>query len=81
MKPTKLKLDKQTAQSLTNLRGSPDFQHVLKWLKGHRERFRDECSTTEGVPLYRSQGKAFVVDGILEAAHTAPDVTEKLKQG
>lgn len=80
MKPTKLKLDKQVAQSLTNLRANPDFANFLGWLKGHRDKFQDECCTTEGPPLFRSQGKVFVVDGIEEALEAAPAVTEKFKQ-
>lgn len=76
----KLKLDKQTAQSLTNLRINPDFKQVLKWLEGHRAKFDEELLTAEGTPLYRTQGKAFVVDGISEAFVTAPEITEKFKQ-
>jgi len=75
-----LKLDKQTAQSLTNLRASPDFKQVLTWLEGHRNKFFEECSIAEGRPLYRAQGKVFVVNGIFEAFGSAPDVTEKFKQ-
>ena len=76
----KLKLDKQTAQALTNLRGSPDFKQVLTWLEGHCEKFVDECCTTDGSTLHRAQGKVFVVHGINEAFKAAPETTEKFKQ-
>ena len=76
----KLKLDKEAAQAFTNLRGNPDFNAVLKWLEGHRDKFFVECSTAEGRPLYRAQGKVFVVTGIFEAYESAPETTEKFKQ-
>jgi len=75
-----LKLDKQAAQALTNLRVNPDFKQVLTWLEGHRSKFFEECSTAEGRPLYRAQGKVFVVNGIFEAFGSAPETTEKFKQ-
>lgn len=76
----KLKLDKQTAQSLSNLRGSSDFKQVMDWLDGHREKFLDECCTTEGITLHRAQGKVFVVDGLKEAYRAAPETMDKFNQ-
>lgn len=76
----KLKLDKHTAQALTNLRVNSDFKQVLAWLEGHQNKFLDECATAEGNPLYRAQGKVFVSHGLFEAFVQAPEVTEKFKQ-
>lgn len=74
-----MKLTDKAAQSLSNLRGSPDFRVYLEWLKDHRNQFREECCTHSPDKVQRPQGKVEVVDGILRAYEEAPAVTEKFK--
>jgi hypothetical protein len=52
----------------------------MDWLDGHREKFLDECCTTEGITLHRAQGKVFVVDGLKEAYRAAPETMDKFNQ-
>lgn len=75
----KLKLTKEVAQSFTNLRGQPDFERVLTWLRENREKLRDDCSAADGTLLYRAQGAVAVVDDILNGHTEAPQLTEKFK--
>ena len=76
----KLKLDKETAQALTNLRASSDFRTILNWLAVGRSNARDVCQTGEGMTLFRAQGAASVLSSILKCMEDAPEVTEKFKQ-
>lgn len=75
-----LKQDKEVAQALTNLRGNPDFQQVLKWLADSRESVRDALEKTEDVQLAREQGKAQILGEFITAVREAPTITERLKQ-
>jgi hypothetical protein len=74
-----LKLTKKAAQAFTNLRGNPDFDVVLDWLRENRTSFRDECCTLPPEKVQRSQGKVEVVDGILKATKEAPATLEKIQ--
>ena len=76
----KLKLTKEAAQALTNLRGNSNFSDVLEWLKDGRSASRDQCQDAEGVTLYRAQGAAKVLTSFFECVENAPEVTEKFKQ-
>ncbi len=77
---THLKLTKEAAQALVNLRGHPDFTVVLEWIAENRTKFRDECSQhLDDVKLRRAQGKVEVTDGIIKGFATAPAILEKCK--
>lgn len=76
----KLKLTKEAAQGLTNLRGNPDFSDVLQWLKDARSASRDHCQDAEGALLFRSQGAAKLLSSFFDCVENAPNVTEKFKQ-
>lgn len=75
-----MKLTEQVAQSLVNLRASPDFTRFLEWLSDYRDQYRDECCTNLELPkINRSQGKVKAVNEILTAVGEAPKVLEKFK--
>ncbi len=76
-----MKHTKESAQALTNLRGNPEFNHVLKWLKENREKARDVCCTADGPTLFRAQGEANALDAFIKSFEKAPATTEKFKQG
>jgi hypothetical protein len=75
-----LKLTKDAAQALTNLRGNPDFDKVLKWLAETREQCRDKLEKTEGPQLHREQGRSTLISEFFSAVREAPTTTDKLKQ-
>lgn len=74
-----MKLNKEVAQALTNLRGNPDFTQVLKWLTATREQGRDKLEKAEGPQLLREQGRVSVLSDFLACNADAPTTTEKLK--
>lgn len=75
-----MKVQPEVAQALLNLRGSVDFQTVLRWLEDSREREQVICnSAIDDVPLRRAQGAVGVINGVLKAYREAPDTTEKFK--
>lgn len=75
-----MKLTKEAAQALTNLRGNPDFEKVLRWLADEREACRDRLEKAEDIRFRQEQGKAQHLSALFSAVREAPTTTQKLKQ-
>lgn len=74
-----MKLTSTLALALVNLRGNPDFKHVLEGLKDHIAEESKICLTQEGTPLLRAQGGVKALQVWLDMNNDAPTVLEKFR--
>lgn len=75
-----MKVTPEVAQALSNLRGNPDFQTVLKWVRESGSKEQEKCVDADGLVLYRAQGSAKTLRDFSQAFDDAPDTLKKLKQ-
>jgi hypothetical protein len=75
-----VKATPEVAQALSNLRGNPDFQTVLKWVRDAESKEQEKCVDSDGLVLYRAQGSAKTLRAFTETFDGAPDLLKKFKQ-
>lgn len=74
-----LKTTPKVAQALTSLRGHPDFDAFLEWLREYESSEVDRCRKQTDIPLYRAQGAAEALATILGTYGSAPTDLAKFK--
>jgi hypothetical protein len=74
----RLVADNKLASAFLNLRTHPDWDSVREWLVEQLAVAREQNDRLEGVALYRSQGRALTLSGILEQADDAASVKARV---
>lgn len=75
-----MKLTRESAQALCNLRNNPDFQVFLVWLKEDEEAHVKTCrQNPDHAKVLKAQGAAGVYEELAKAIHDAPSVRDKFQ--
>ena len=72
-------VEKQLVANLRALNGLDEYTPFREWLKSQRERWRDATQSGTDVPLYRAQGRAQMLEEILDLMAQAPTLAEKYR--
>lgn len=74
-----IQVDDKTWRCAASLSSNPDFQALLSFIKDMREDARETAEAATGENVFRALGASIALGQVLDIAHKAPDVVERLR--
>lgn len=72
------RVDQNVVRSLLRLRGTPEFNSYVDWLRERLSEYDQQLRSAEGVPLHRAQGAAAELAKLIEIIDDAPDIAARM---